>query len=73
MEDVKLHKIVDKALYNDRVETKVGEEEPVEDIREELEKCLKKPVKFSFKVVLSTKKALFASTALLKLNILFHW
>ena len=52
-----LAKIVDKVLYNDRIETKnvKGKTEDLEDVRDKLKECLEKPVKFSFKVVLYAK------------------
>lgn len=40
---------MDKVLYNDRVETNVGENEPLEDVSTALKPCLESPVKFKFK------------------------
>lgn len=50
LEGVKLVKVVDKLLYNDRVETRVGEEKPLEDVNARLQQCLHLPIKFRFKL-----------------------
>ena len=50
LEDVKLVKIVDKVLYNDRVKTKIGEEQPLDDVQARLKLCLELPIKFQFKL-----------------------
>jgi hypothetical protein len=50
LEEVKLLKIVDKVLYNDRLETKVNEEVALEDVGALLKKCLELPIKFRFKL-----------------------
>ena len=50
LEGVKLLKVVDKVLYNDRLETEMNEEVELEDISAKLRKCLELPIKFRFKL-----------------------
>lgn len=46
---MKLAKVVDKVLYNDRLETQAGDEQPVDDVTARLKLCLELPCKFKFK------------------------
>ena len=47
---MKLLKIVDKVLYNDRLETKENVGVELEDVSAKLRKCLELPIKFRFKL-----------------------